>query len=99
MGDTDNILHLATLNDAPPTVTEDSAALEFAERHQRELRFDHEVGKWFRWNGKFWECERTQIAFDWARQLARELAGAAPNKQLSKHLCPLDGRTRARART
>jgi hypothetical protein len=67
MSDTDNILHLATMNDAPPEVTEDGAALEFAERHRNELRFDHEMGKWFRWNGKFWECERTKLAFDWAR--------------------------------
>jgi hypothetical protein len=33
---------------------------------------------------KFWECERTKLAFDWARQLARELAGASPSKQISK---------------
>jgi putative DNA primase/helicase len=84
MSDADNILHLAAMNDAPPGVTEDSAALEFAERHGNELRYDHEMGKWFRWNGKFWECERTKLAFDWARKLARELAGASPSKQLSK---------------
>jgi putative DNA primase/helicase len=77
----DNIVHLATLNDAkPPAVTEDSAGLEFAARHANDLRFDHKVGKWFHWNGKFWECEETQLAFDWARQLARELAGASANK-------------------
>ena len=46
MGDTDNILHLATMNDAPPAVTEDSAALEFANRYRNELRFDHDIGKW-----------------------------------------------------
>jgi putative DNA primase/helicase len=82
----DNILRLATLNDAPAAVTEDSAALEFADRYQNELRFDHEIGKWFRWNGKYWECERTKLAFDWSRQLARKLASASPNKnkQLSK---------------
>jgi putative DNA primase/helicase len=84
MSDTDNIVRLAAMNDAPPEVTEDKAALEFAERHRDELRHDHEMGKWFRWNGKFWECERTKLAFDWARKLARELAGASPSKQLSK---------------
>jgi putative DNA primase/helicase len=84
MADTDNIFHLATMNDAPPPPTEDSAALEFADRHRNELRFDHEFGKWFRWNGKYWERERTKLAFDWARQLARELASASPGKQISK---------------
>jgi putative DNA primase/helicase len=87
MGDADNILHLAALNDAPPkAVTEDSAALEFAERYRDELRYDHDIGKWYRWNGKFWECERTKLVFDWSRLLARELAGTAlgKNKQLSR---------------
>jgi putative DNA primase/helicase len=51
------------MNDAPPEVTEDSAALEFAERHRNELRHDHEMGKWFRWNGKFWECAQADRAF------------------------------------
>jgi putative DNA primase/helicase len=81
----DNILRLATMNDAPPAVTEDSAALEFADRYRNELRFDHNVGKWFRWTGKYWECELTKLAFDWARKLARELASTSPgkNRQLS----------------
>jgi putative DNA primase/helicase len=86
MGEADNIRRLATLNDAPPAVTEDSVALEFAARYRNELRFDHEVGKWFRWTGTHWECEQTQLAFDYARQLAREFASVAggKNKQLSK---------------
>jgi putative DNA primase/helicase len=67
------------------TVTEDSAALEFAARYRDELRFDHDVGKWFRWNGKVWEREHTKLAFEWSRQLARELAGTvAKSKQLSR---------------
>jgi putative DNA primase/helicase len=83
--DTDNIVRLAALNDAPPkAVTEDSAALEFAERYRDALRYDHEIGRWFRWSGRFWECERTKLAFEWSRQLARELAGTAPAKQLSR---------------
>jgi putative DNA primase/helicase len=87
MGDTDSIVRLAALNDAPPkAVTEDSAALEFAERYRDDLRFDHNVGKWFRWNGKVWECEHTKLAFEWSRQLARELAGTSlgKNRQLSR---------------
>jgi putative DNA primase/helicase len=87
LGDTDNIVRLAALNDAPPkAVTEDSAALEFAERHRDELRFDHDVGKWFRWNGKVGEPEHTKLAFEWSRQLARELAGTSlgKNRQLSR---------------
>jgi putative DNA primase/helicase len=81
----DNIVRLAAVNDAAPNaITEDSAALEFAARYGNELRFDHDIGKWLRWNGKFWQCERTKLAFEWSRQLVRELAGASPSKQVSR---------------
>jgi putative DNA primase/helicase len=77
MGEADNILRLAAMNNAPPAVTEDSAALAFADRYRDELRFDHDIGKWFHWTGEVWQCERTKLAFDWARGLARELAQAS----------------------
>jgi putative DNA primase/helicase len=55
-------------------VTEDSAAFEFAERHGDILRYCHSTGAWFRWNGVFWEKDQTRLAFQWSRELARELA-------------------------
>src|SRR3981081_3181584 len=61
-------------------VTEDAAALAFTERYRNTLRFDHDIGKWFVWTGTHWQCERTGLAFSWARELARELAKAEPNK-------------------
>lgn len=61
-------------------VTEDAAALAFTERYRDRLRFDHDVGRWFVWTGTHWQCERTGLAFSWARELARELAKAEPNK-------------------
>jgi putative DNA primase/helicase len=61
-------------------VTEDAAALAFTERYRDLLRFDHDIGKWFVWSGTHWRCERTGLAFSWARELARELAQAEPNK-------------------
>jgi putative DNA primase/helicase len=61
-------------------VTEDAAALAFTERYRNTLRFDHDIGKWFVWTGTRWQCERTGLAFSWARELARELARAEPNK-------------------
>ena len=79
----DNILTLAAYqklaaNEDP--VTEDAAALAFAERYRDTLRFNHDIGKWFVWTGTRWQCERTGLAFAWARELARELARAQPNK-------------------
>jgi putative DNA primase/helicase len=55
-------------------VTEDSAAIEFVERHCDNLRYCHSIGAWHRWNGVYWTIDRTFVAFHWARELARQLA-------------------------
>src|SRR3954467_5223709 len=64
-------LHHLTPNDI---VTEDSAARQFVELHGEKLRFCHSHGKWFRWNGFYWEINDTSLAFHYARELARQLA-------------------------
>jgi putative DNA primase/helicase len=55
-------------------VTEDSAALQFAERHASQLLFCHDAKAWYRWSGSHWQIEKTGLAFEWAREQARELA-------------------------
>jgi putative DNA primase/helicase len=55
-------------------VTEDSAAIEFVERHCDNLRYCHSTGAWFKWKLVYWEKDQTGIAFQWARELARKLA-------------------------
>jgi putative DNA primase/helicase len=67
----------ASVSDDDGLITEDSIALAFAERHENELRFDHNVGSWFRWNGQIWLRERTKLAFSWSRAICRELAYSA----------------------
>jgi putative DNA primase/helicase len=55
-------------------VTEDSAALRFIAQHGEDLRFCHSVGSWYRWDGSHWSVDRTGVAFQWARELARRLS-------------------------
>jgi len=55
-------------------VTEDSAAMQFVEEHGDRLRFCHSTGAWFHWNGAYWAKDQTGRAFNWARELARNLA-------------------------
>jgi putative DNA primase/helicase len=79
MSDAEKIVELATRLDQARSsnrelITEDSAALAFTARYRDELLFDHDRGQWFRWTGTHWQCERTRLAFDWARALARDLA-------------------------
>src|ERR1700687_756465 len=61
-------------------VTEDAAAIAFAERYGSRLRFDHDVGRWFVWSGQHWQGETTDLAFSYARELARELAKGHAHK-------------------
>jgi putative DNA primase/helicase len=61
-------------------VTEDQAALEFANRYAGGLRYDHDVGAWYLWDGVIWRQNKTGIAFHWARELARELAAKEPDR-------------------
>jgi putative DNA primase/helicase len=56
-----------------PLLTEDAAALVFAEQYRAQLRYCHHTGAWFRWNGQIWRREETAIAFHWCRTVCRAL--------------------------
>jgi putative DNA primase/helicase len=58
----------------PPVLSEDDAALKFAEQHKDDLRFCHDTQKWYQWTGKYWRCEKTKPAFSWARKVCRDLS-------------------------
>ena len=55
-------------------ITEDAVALRFAELSAEKLRYCHGTGAWFEWNEIVWRKNETQLAFHWARVLARELS-------------------------
>ena len=61
-------------------VTEDAAAQLFATRHVDQLRFCHDAGGWFDWNGNLWRRNRVGAAFQFARELARDLAKTEPDR-------------------
>jgi P4 family phage/plasmid primase-like protien len=52
--------------------TEDSIALEFANRHADDLRYCHSWGQWLQWTGSHWKRDERRLAFHFARELARE---------------------------
>jgi putative DNA primase/helicase len=56
-----------------PQLTEDDVALLFVQRYRDQLRYCHDTGAWFRWDGNIWQREKTALAFDWCRSLCREL--------------------------
>ena len=53
--------------------TEDGVARLFAAYHEQELRYCRAFGSWFFWTGTHWRPERTDLAFDYAAQLARSV--------------------------
>jgi putative DNA primase/helicase len=55
-------------------LTEDGIALAFAAKYRTALRYCHHTGAWFQWKGSIWRREETRIAFNWARQVCREIA-------------------------
>lgn len=61
-------------------LTEDSAALRFTAAHRDDLRFCHTAGTWFRWDGAIWRPDSTGAAFHFARELARDLCKAEPER-------------------
>jgi putative DNA primase/helicase len=69
-------------------VTEDSAGLAFVDIHESDLRYDHDVGAWFKWTGTHWQRDGTKLAFSWARDLARTMAAtqisASARRDISK---------------
>jgi putative DNA primase/helicase len=54
-------------------ITEDSAALNFAQKYRGAFLYDHDAGSWFSWSGTHWQEEHTRLAYAWARDLVREI--------------------------
>lgn len=65
--------HSRTHNSDVDLLTEDWAAQQFAERYAGKLLFCHDTAKWHEWSGASWSPNRAGVAFQWARELAREL--------------------------
>ena len=76
----DNIIRLAAAAGKAPLITEDSAALAFAQKYHGEFLFDHNIGSWFRWTNSHWQQEHTRLAYAWARNLVRDLTEGAATK-------------------
>jgi hypothetical protein len=65
--------------DHAPTMSEESIALVFAERHIDLLRHVSKWGYWMIWRDSRWSEDETVMAFDMARKICRE-AAAQSNK-------------------
>jgi D5 N terminal like len=64
-----------------PELTEDYVAHAFIDRYGPVLRFDHDVGYWYGWNGTHWRKDETRATFDKVRSHCRALRG--PERMMS----------------
>lgn len=73
-GSVQRAAHLAILDDdVLLDVNQDNVALVFARRFGDELRYSHDRGRWYRWDGRRWREEITRLAFEYTRRLTRTL--------------------------
>jgi putative DNA primase/helicase len=53
--------------------TEDNVALIFEDRYKDELRYCEAWSRWLIWTKSHWKRERTLLAFDYSRRIARKV--------------------------
>jgi putative DNA primase/helicase len=54
-------------------ITQDGIAQIFAQRHDGRLRYCHDAGAWYEWTGSHWKKDEKAKAFQFVRELGREL--------------------------
>ena len=56
-------------------LSEDSVARALTEHRKHDLRFDHDIGRWFEWDGVRWREDHSNKVLDYARLHSRQLSG------------------------
>ncbi len=66
---------------AVPLYSDEDLALRFAERHQHDLRFVNDWGRWMSWNKSRWQFDNTLSAYNLSRTVCRDTAAECKNKK------------------
>ncbi|MBB3998865.1 phage/plasmid primase, P4 family [Aureimonas pseudogalii] len=64
----------------------DGVIRAFTKRYRGKLKFDHDAGSWFRFDGSHWQAEKTKLAHHFARKTSTEMARANPKDGAVKAL-------------
>lgn len=57
----------------PAAFSEDALAVTWIKRHGKDWRYVAQWGAWYRWTGDRWKQDKTQHAFELARNITREV--------------------------
>lgn len=63
-------------------VSEDLIALSFVAQFGATMRFDHDEGRWYEWDGTRWNPNKTDRGFHYAREIGRKMGDG--KRQLCK---------------
>src|SRR6478752_6896361 len=66
------------------SVTQDGVARVFARRYGNQLRFCHDIGKWYEWTGTHWQIDKIAKAFQFVRELGREYTDQSRGGELKE---------------
>jgi hypothetical protein len=75
-----------------PMFSDDHLALEFVSRHGHEIRYLADWG-WLRFNGRYWEHDKTLAVYDLVRNSNRDIAATVDDKRMAKGI--VSAKTRA----
>lgn len=62
-------------------LAEDDLAVRFVAKYKEKMRYCHDSGKWYQWNGQIWEKEKAEEAIDLMRLVCKEAAELAGTKE------------------
>jgi len=65
-------------------MTQDGIAAVFAKRYADRLRYCHSTRSWFEFDGALWRRDETNRAFEFVRQIAREISQGREVKELKE---------------
>ncbi len=67
----------------PPAFTDDALALQFAEKHELDLRYVAAWSKWLIYDGTRWAIDETMRAFDLSRFVCRAASAECNKKNIA----------------
>jgi putative DNA primase/helicase len=65
-------------------ITQDGVATIFAKHYAERLRYCHSTGSWFEFDGFLWRRDEKNRAFEFVRQIARELTEGKEHKEMKE---------------
>ena len=71
--DTDPFANVVPLEKVSGEASEDTIATSFVNIHHKTIRYDHDAGRWYEWDGTRWKADRVDRGLHYAREISRRM--------------------------